>query len=199
MVRKFLIMACVIIAAVSSAEAQFRYGFRLGASFVDAKMKNAPGYAIVNKSGFEGGIDFEYQHPSSGFAADIAILYDRYNAQLKGPDGNVGSFGRNHIEIPLHVKYKFWLSSFHDLFAPLVYTGPSFLMRLDDNHNRALSTNDIQPGWDVGIGVDIINFIQITGGYRFGLGNSVKSFTGCPDATLRTNAWNVAATILFDF
>lgn len=198
-IRKILIFVCVIIATASSASAQFRYGFRLGASFADARLKNAPGYSLVNRSGFEGGIAFEYQHPSSGLAADIAILYNRYNVQLKAPDGATGSFGRNYLEIPLHVKYKFWLSSFHDLFAPLIQTGPSFLMRLDDNHGRAVSTNGIQPGWDVGVGIDIVNFIQITGGYRFALSNSVKSFTGCPDASIRSNGWNVAATILFDF
>jgi len=199
MAKKTLIIVCIIIASVSSASAQFRYGFRLGASFSDAKMKKAPDYSLVNRSGFEGGIAFEYQHPNSGLAADVAILYNRYNVQLKDPDGATGSFGRNYLEIPLHVKYKFWLSSFHDLLAPLIYTGTSFLMRLDDSHGRAVAMTGLQPGWDVGIGIDIVNFIQITGGYRFALSNSVKSFAGCPDASIRSNGWNVAATILFDF
>lgn len=196
--KNIAILICLFL-ATASASAQFRYGFRLGASIADAKMKDAPGYSLVNKGGFEGGIAFEYQHPSSGFAADIAILYNRYNVRLKENGGEAGSFGRNYIEVPLHAKYKFWLPAVHNLAAPLIYTGPSFLMRLDDNHGRAVSTSDIQPGWDLGIGIDVVNFIQITGGYRFGLGNSVKAFSGCPDASIHSNGWNIAATLLFDF
>ncbi len=36
-------------------------------------------------------------------------------------------------------------------------------------------------------------------GFGFGLGNAVDSFAGYPDARMRGNGWNVAATILFDF
>ncbi len=55
------------------------------------------------------------------------------------------------------------------------------------------------PGLDVGIGFDVINFVQLTAGYRFGLGNACHNLPGFPDATLLTDSWNVSATILLDF
>ena len=61
---------------------------------------------------------------------------------------------------------------------------------------HSFKSNVFQPGWDVGIGFDIINFIQVTAGYRFGLGNALHS---PKDVTLHANAWTVAATLLFDF
>ena len=68
--------------------------------------------------------------PSNGFAVDIAALYTRYNTRLKAPEGRLSSFGRNFIEVPVHFKYKFWLKPVHELAAPFIYAGPSFLFVL---------------------------------------------------------------------
>ena len=125
--------------------------------------------------------------------------YARHNTRLVEEGEKPVSFGRNFIDIPLHLKYKFWLRSTYSLFAPMIYTGPVFSLRLDHDGSYPMTSKKFQPGWDVGIGFDIINFIQITGGYRFGLGNAVKNFVGFPDAELKTNGWNVSATLLFDF
>lgn len=81
---------------------------------------------------------------------------------------------------------------------PMVYTGPSLLFRLGKANPEQMSTKSFQPGWDVGIGLDIINFIQLSAGYRFGLGNAItKSIV--PGACIHTNGWNVSANIIFDF
>lgn len=195
---RLILFTILLIAAVAGASAQLRYGFRLGGDFADCSLKDAGNASLINRSGFSGGMALEYQFPGNGFAPDIAVTYTRRNSRLNDAAAPV-SFGRNFIEVPLHLKYKFWLHSFHDLVAPMVYCGPSMSIRLDHGHASPLATKRMQPGLDVGIGVDIVNFIQITGGYRFGLGNAAKGFSGCPDASLRTNSWQVAATLLFDF
>lgn len=169
---KSIIFILFILGAHAVAPAQLRYGFRFGGMFSD------PAHGLVRSSGFSGGMDLEYQFPKCGFAPDIAILYTRYNRY-------------NTIEVPLHLKYKFWIAKTHDLFAPMIFTGPSMMCRLGSSSPSKV----IQPGWDAGIGFDIINFIQITAGYRFGLGNASK----VPGTSYRTNGWTVAATILFDF
>lgn len=194
-----LLTLSILLCAALPSEAQMRYGFRFGGTFADASLKNAPDVSLINRSGFSGGVDFEYQSPVSGLAADVAILYTRYNSCFKFGDSQARSIGRDFLEIPLHVKYKFWLPSFHNLVAPMVYTGPSLMFRLDSKRESPFVTKGVLPGWDAGIGFDIVNFIQITGGYRFGMGNSVKNVAGAPDAGMHTNGWNVAATILFDF
>ena len=181
-----------------TAEAQLRYGFRFGGSFAKADLSDAPGMSLKNRSGFSGGLMLEWQMEKNGFAPDIAVLYTRYNSRLIDADSRPYSFGRNFIEVPLHLKYKFFLSKTKNLVAPLVYTGPSLLFRLGHGDATPLSTKAVQPGWDVGIGIDIINFIQLTAGYRFGLGNAVKH-CAIPDATLRTNGWTLSANIIFDF
>lgn len=199
---KYLRILFILLTAVFStghSDAQLRYGFRFGGDFAKATLKtpetrsgveNAP--HLDNRSGFSGGLMLEYQFPKCGFAPDIALLYTRYNTRLVRPGSEPASFGRNFIEIPIHLKWKFWIPQTKNLFAPMIYTGPSFMFRLD--HNK---THVVQPGWDLGIGFDIINFIQITAGYRFGLGNAIPN--EADNFCLHTNGWNVSANILFDF
>lgn len=198
---RFLLLSLLIhfLCPSLTSEAQLRYGFRFAGDFADASLSGAPGYSVVNKSGFSGGLALEYQMQSCGLAADIAALYTRLNYQLRLPDETMKSLGRDFIEVPVHLKYKFWLKSFHELVAPMVYTGPSLLFRTGHDSPEPPVSNRIQPGWDVGIGFDIVNFIQISGGYRFALGNAAGDFPSLPDASLHTGCWNIAATLLFDF
>lgn len=187
-----------VLLSLLSASAQIRYGFRVGGSFSKASISNAPGMSMKNGSGFSGGLLLEYQMESNGFAPDIAVLYTRYSSRLLDEVSGPAKIGRDFIEVPLHLKYKFYLSSTNNLVAPMVYTGPSLLVRLGKSNPEQMSTKSLQPGWDVGIGFDIINFIQLSAGYRFGLGNAV-SRSAVPGVCLHTNGWNVAANIIFDF
>ena len=194
--RVFTLLAIMLISL--SASAQLRYGFRLGGSFAKASLSDAPGMSIKNGSGFSGGLLLEYQMQNCGFAPDIAVLYTRYSSRLIDEVSGPAKLGRDFIEVPLHLKYKFYLSSTNNLVAPMVYTGPSILCRLGKSNPEQLSTKSVQSGWDVGIGLDIINFIQLSAGYRFGLGNAV-SRSAVPGACIHTNGWNVSANIIFDF
>lgn len=193
----FLLLLLMLSFALP-AKSQLRYGFRLGGSFASASLKDAPGMSLNNRSGFSGGLLLEWQMEKNGFAPDIAVLYTSYNTRLVTEQSQPQSFGRNFIEVPIHLKYKFYLSKTNNLVAPLLYAGPSLLFRLDHKDALPLSTKTVQPGWDLGLGIDIVNFIQLTAGYRFGLGNAIKH-SPSPDATLHTNGWNVAANIIFDF
>lgn len=183
---------------VFPSSARLRYGFRFGSEIAASRISDAPDTHMVNNGGFTGGLVLEYQFPKCGFAPDIAVLYTRYNSRVNA-GGDVMSGGRNFIEIPVHLKYKFWLHNFHDLFGPMIYTGPSMMFRAGGEGSGPYRTKTFQPGWDVGIGFDIVNFIQIAGGYRFGLGNSLKHLDGCPEAVMRSNGWHISATLLFDF
>lgn len=195
-----VIFSMIIFIGISvGAPAQLRYGFRFGGEFASAQLKNAPGYSLDNRSGFSGGFDLEYQFTKCGFAPDMAILYTRYNTRLKTEQKSPESFGRDFIEIPFHLKYKFWLKSTKKLAGPMIYTGPSVMFRLNNNKSNPFATKRVQTGWDIGIGFDFVNFIQLSGGYRFGLGNALNSFAGFDTASLHTNGWQVDATILFDF
>lgn len=192
-----LIIMIILLPSIHSS-AQLRYGLRLGGDFASQSLGNAPGLSLKNGSGFSGGLLLEYQMENNGFAPDIAVLYTRYSSKLIDEVSGPAKLGRNFIEVPLHLKYKFFLSATNNLVAPMIYTGPSLLFRLGKGNPEQLSTRAVQPGWDLGIGFDIINFIQLSAGYRFGLGNAISS-SAVPGACLHTNGWNLSANIIFDF
>ncbi|MDE5878256.1 MAG: PorT family protein [Muribaculaceae bacterium] len=194
-----LILTLILVVTGLTASAQLRYGFRFGGDIAAARLDNAETWSLCNRSGFTGGLVLEYQMPNCGFSPDIAVLYARHNTRLQVAGARPVSFGRNFIDIPLHLKYKFWLRSFSRLMGPMVYTGPALSLRLDNKNATPLSTHRLQCGWEVGIGFDIINFIQLSGGYRFALGNSIAASPLYPAATLHPDGWNISATLLFDF
>ena len=193
-----LLILLVVLLSSFTASSQLRYGFRLGGSFANASISDAPGMSIKNGSGFSGGLLLEYQMESNGFAPDIAVLYTRYSSRLIDEVSGPARLGRDFIEVPLHLKYKFFLSATNNLVAPMIYTGPSLLFRIGKGNPEQISTLSMQPGWDIGIGIDIINFIQLSAGYRFGLGNAISS-SAVPGVCLHTNGWNISANIIFDF
>lgn len=196
------ILLCVMLfvsAASFGASAQWRYGLDLGGSFPAASLKNAGDCTIDNGSGFRGGVAFQYSLGETGVAFDTGVLYNRFSMKLKGTGMENGrSFGRNFLEIPVHAQYNFWLSGIGGVAAPMIFTGPSLLISLDGKSDL-LAQKRLQMGWDAGIGFNIINFIELTGGYRFGIGNAADSFAPYPEAKLRTSGWFVSAKIMFDF
>ncbi len=199
MKKEYIILIVMALMLTSlSAASQLRYGFRLGGTFASPSLGNAPGMSMKKGNGFSGGLTLEWQMENNGFAPDIAVLYTRYSSRLIDETSGPASIGRNFIEVPLHLKYKFYLSATNNLVAPMVYTGPSLLFRLGKGNPEQIATKSVQPGWDLGIGLDIINFLQISAGYRFGLGNAISK-SAVPGVCIHTNGWNVSANIIFDF
>ena len=83
----------------------------------------------------------------------------------------------------------------------MVYTGPTLALKLDKSAIDDLKTKTAQWGWNLGIGVELIKHLQISGGYTFGINNIVKK-TGLvdeviKDVKLKNNYWTVTAAWLF--
>lgn len=194
-----LLTVALMLGAVMPANGQWRYGVRVGGAFAAARLSEAEGYSLDNRSGFSGGLVLEYTFAGTGVAPDVAVVSTRYNTRLRYLGDAPQAFGRNFLEVPVHLKYKIPVKFMADLLNPMLYTGPSLAFKLGGGDSGPLRTKGFQPRWDFGVGVSIVNFIQISGGYSLGLGNAVKSFDGRPDARLRTDGWHLTASILFDF
>lgn len=196
-----LLITAIALAATFCAGAQLRYGLRIGGGGECPHLIDAPRWKSSGASGFSGGLTLEYQIPVGGLAFDVSLLYSRSGAYLTSPEGVRRHTARDFIEIPLHVKYKFWMKKIFDLAGPYVYTGPTLLTAVGNGSKDApFRGHRLQPGWNIGAGFDVLNFIQIQGGYRFGLGNSLSRRAGFPgDGSLRADGWSVSAAFLFDF
>lgn len=188
---KFLLP--LLLVAVLPASAQFRYGVRLGGD-INTSALNKDGYSLGHVSGFSGGLTCEYQLATNGLAFDASLLYTRMGVILKQQE-RAWRMGNDFLQLPVHVKYKFPVKAWKQLAGPFVYTGPSILLRLDsDAPDAPFTTPRWQPGWEVGAGFNIIDFLQISAGYRFGLNHTF------PHSGLKTrsDAVNISVSILFD-
>lgn len=199
MIKRIISLLLLCCACVATIQAQLRYGIKLGAEFSHPSAKNSFDATIDGGSGFTGGLQLEYQVPICGLAFGVSALYEHrvmnVETQLyyrispdypaNAPNTVIDKSGGEFFAVPFDVKYKINLGILHNLVTPYVLTGPDFAFRL----NKAVGSS-MHLGWNVGGGIDVVNFIQISGGYRFGL-NKIYG--------MRDNGAFVNVGILFDF
>lgn len=201
--KKFLTAAalCTVCLSVSTtASAEWRYGVRVGGAISTSRSSNLPDYDVKGVSGFSGGVTFEWQHPTMGWAADASLLYTHVGSKLQKGDFD-NKTRTDFLHVPLNVKYKFHLKSTKNLLAPYVYTGPDVMLGVGKVPPMPADTHRLQPGWNVGIGFDIINILQIQAGYRFSLGNNAvhRDWFDVRDHKIFNDYVSISAAVLFDF
>lgn len=195
MLQRIIILFSIFYISFATS-AQWRYGLQLGGNIQDGKTSGTSDVRISDKSGFDGGIIFEYQIPKTGFAPDIALTWNRHNADIMA-SGEKYRLPVNYISVPLHIKYKIAAGILNNVIEPMIYTGPQCNLRLSDNV-ETFPIDKFTVNWDAGIGFDIINFIQLTGGYSFGLNNAMRN-TSLMSLRYKMNYWYIGVNILFDF
>ncbi len=177
MPKRILILIFTIFTFVS-LQSQVRYGVMVGGEFT----RPGGNTQLNGGNGFSGGLQIEYRLPHCGLAASTAALYHRRTiGEGTHADGN-------YFALPVTLKYHFPLRVLKDLAGPFLLTGPDMAWRLNKGYGR-----NFHFGWNVGVGFDIINFIQLSAGYRFGLNNIATT-----PAKVHDNGWFVNAAILFN-
>lgn len=192
----FLIAAFIML-SVMPISAQWRYGVRLGGEFTrpyrDSQLLGCG--AVYGGSGFSGGLTLEWQMPTCGFATGVSLLYQRRTINEEPPfygskdKLELRKLGGDFLALPIDLKYKFFLSATKNLVAPYLFSGPDLALRLGKSQN----TNAFHFGWNFGAGLDIINFLQLSGGYRLGISEISKA------GECRDSGGFVSVAILFDF
>lgn len=193
--------ALLLAGGAMSLSAQPRYGISIGGNIpVQRGTGLDGGYGIHTGGGFSGGLTFEYQLEKCGLAFDVSALYTRASTRLSiSPTGmeDVKEYrlGNDFIQIPLHAKYKFWLNSTKKLVGPFLYTGPSMMIRLDGDDKGAPKSNPLRATWDFGVGIDVINFLQISAGYRLGISPMLSDHSN----DYHYDGIDIKVAFLFDF
>ena len=153
-----------------------------------------------NACGWTAGVMADFTVPIIGVGADASIMYSRMNNGAEEAD----LYGKNFLEIPINVKYKFTIPVVASVFKPYLFTGPQFGLRLDKETTWAnLQSRTFQMNWNFGIGVQLINHIQISASYALGCNKIVKKLVdstapiNISDAKVKNNYWTVTAAWLF--
>lgn len=200
-------MICMLFSSTTLyAESQTRWGIKLGMNLNDVDVKNLGQvgphtFSAANRNGFTGG--FVVESPLFlGLYCDASFLYTY--AENKFSSSTIEgmykeTLGKSFIQIPVNLKWKLALPGLRKLIIPMAYTGPSFTIKLDDSTFQGLSTKKFEAGWGTGLGVELVEHIQIMGGYTFGINNIANAAlnTEFTNLDIRHNYWTITAAILF--
>ena len=132
-------------------------------------------------------------------AADVTITTDKAGIVIP-VENNV--YGKNFLEIPINLKYKFTIPVLGSIFRPYIFTGPNFAFRLDKAYEDKLAnlkSRTCQVAWNVGLGFELVKHLQIGASYGFGINNIVDKVSdiNTVDIKAKNNYWTVSAAYLF--
>lgn len=204
-IKKIMLALMVAIVGISSANAQFRFGIKAGMNinkihFSDVNKNLQPD----NSCGWNAGVMAEFTVPIVGLCFDASLLYSRMNNAISDDvDGAAKdvtdsdmTYGKNFLEIPINIKYKFQIPVVASIIKPYLFTGPSFAFKLD----KSIMDKTFQAAWNVGVGLELFRHLQIAGSYGFGMNNVTKEvFNEANVETLKAknNYWTISAAYLF--
>lgn len=198
--KKLILTLMVLVFGIGAANAQLRFGVKAGVNINNLHLNNTSAMLEDNnRCGYTVGLMTEFQVPVIGLCFDLSAMYTRMNSEVEGTPGyeNV-AYNKNFLEVPVNIKYKFGLPVIGNFFTPYLFTGPSFAIKLDKNPIDAYKTKTCQTAWNVGLGFQIVQHLQLQAGYGFGI-NNVAKFAGIngENIKIKNNYWTVSAAYLF--
>ncbi len=185
--KRILVALMVLVLTAGAASAQVRFGIKAGANFNKINVKEKTIVDPKGSCGFNAGVMAEFTVPIVGLNFDAALMYSRMNNAISNSydDGSIlksegdMDWGKNFLEIPINIKYKFQIPMISSIFAPYIFTGPTFAFKLD----KSIMDRTFQSTWNIGIGVELIHHLQISGSYGFGMNNVM-------DNVIKMEGWN---------
>lgn len=190
-ISTLIVAVCLLIAA--PAQAQLRWGLKVGMNLNNASVKGLKdNFKAENRAGFFVGPMLDISIPLGGLGVDASLLYSQRNTdityQTTGTRTDTKTNRQHAIDIPINLKYSIGLG---DMASVFVFAGPDFSFNVkSDNILKQmgdLSGEDLKIknaakkadiGLNVGLGVKLINHLQIAANYNIPFGDSAKeSFT----------------------
>ena len=79
----------------------------------------------------------------------------------------------HYLDVPLHLKFKYHrLGGIESTIMPLAYVGPQFSFLMHGNHSNLNKYSPVSVYLDMGIGFELMERVQLRGGYNFSIGQS---------------------------
>lgn len=205
-----LLVAIMGLGYAGQSQAQFKFGPRIGLN-VNRMSINKDVFDGENRCGFTGGVEAEYIFPVINLGFDLSLMYSYMDSKVKAEVGSLSvnertKTGKHFLEIPLNIKYKISIPAISNILRPYVYTGPSVAFKLDKSKDDALfDTKTSQWAWNLGLGLEFINHLQISAGYGFGINNimdgvkipGVGATINAGSIKAKNNYWTISAAYLF--
>lgn len=188
--KKFMVSLLIIVMSAGVANAGLKFGVKAGVN-VNHLTTNLGKLTDNNGAGWTAGLMAEYQVPIIGICVDLSVMYARLNPEIN-------SNNRNFLQVPLNLKYKFGLPVVGKFLSPYIFTGPSFDFKLGKGMIDNIKTKTFQPVWNIGLGIELLNHVQIGASYGFGMTKIMEIATNVMDPiNYHNNYWTISAAYLF--
>jgi len=197
MKRVQFLLILVALFAISTVDAQVRFGAKTGLNIANADF-NKDAFKSDNVTGFLVGPTVEAMFGKGGLGIDLALLYSQ-----KGFDSDVEKVKNSYMEVPVNLKFKLGMP----LVNPYFTAGPYIGFRISGDKAWDVSTTvkeDIKAksfsaGMNFGLGAELFDKLQVGLNYGWGLtdnyatfdGNDLDSYTG------KSHSWSVSAAFFF--
>lgn len=195
-INKNILFVILTLAMALPAASQVRVGVRGGITLGELRFDRN----VVdsdNRLGWCGGLLLDLAIPVTGLGIEASVMYTHRDNHLTDGDRR---FKRHYIDIPLMARYRMPLPRIEHVFAPLVFTGPSFSILFDENAADNWKGRKTYLSWDVGLGADLMNHVRITATYGIGMSKAMsiidRDYTG-DKVNGKDRYWTVAAAWIF--
>lgn len=205
MKRIILSLAAAVLALAPAAKAQVRFGVVGGLNVSKISFDKDKYLDSENRSGWFAGPKVWLKVPLLGFGVNAAVEYNqrRLYGELKNSDGEAStSKYYKSIEIPVNVRYSVGAAS---VISGFLETGPQFGFTVGDKTpSEVIKFKSGNVTWNVGLGVRLVNHLEIAAAYNIALSNfgkvyvpSVSALTSSAKSDFKSNSWRVSAAYLF--
>ena len=185
-----LIVAVGLFMVVAPAQAQLRWGIKAGMNLNNASIKGlGDNFKAENRAGFFAGPMLDISIPLGGLGVDASVLYSQKNTdityQTSGTRTETKTNRQHAIDIPINLKYSVGMG---DMASVFVFAGPDFSFNVksdnileqmgdlvgEGNYSIKNAAKKADIGLNVGLGVKLINHLQIAANYNIPFGDSAK-------------------------
>lgn len=203
--KKFLLTFLITLVSLS-AFAEFRYGPMIGVNGSSLFWKQDL-VTTRYKVGGSAGILGEIMIPGIGFGIDIGLRYQLNGAKVNFGERPIWSGAPNYmgntdvwfhtIQLPLNLRFKWTrLDGLERIIAPFAFAGPVFSFNVATNNVPVIEKPGGTVEIQVGGGVELIEHLQISGGYYWGVSYQVRTIK-LENFSARPQGWFINAAWLF--
>lgn len=204
---KYTLITIALLSTLSSvAQPVRRWGITVGGNYNEIHFKQSDLFESDRMFGPSIGVTGDMMIPGVGFGIDASILYTMRQGRLHLGDRRVweslglgNEVARQHyIDVPLNLKFRYSrLGGLESTLMPFIYAGPTFSFLV--GHNKvgdALKYTGVNVLLHAGIGVELFNKVQVSGGYSFSVGQNLGTKL-LDDNVAKHRTWFVQATYFF--
>ena len=181
--KRIILLTAVLMIAASALLAQTtsRWGITAGANLNTIHFKQTDILPSKMMFGPQLGVTGEMNFSGIGFGVEGGLLYSLKQGRVDYGSRQAWSslgFGNetvsmHYLDVPLHLKFKYHnLGGFESTLMPLLYVGPQFSFLTYGNHKNLNSYPPVNVYLDMGLGIELMERVQVKGGYNFSIGQS---------------------------